>query len=56
MGRGPAGWDKHPEDMLTVCKNGREAIPDTTELCCRARSKDSDFLGVGTHPCGLCAR
>lgn len=38
------GWDKHPKDRLTACKNGREASPNTTEVYCRARSKDSDFL------------
>lgn len=43
-GRVQEGWNKHPKDRLTAWKNGREASSNTTEVYCRARSKDSDFL------------
>lgn len=56
LGEEQQGWDKHPEDKLAACENDREAISDTTESYCRSSRKGFDFLGVGTHPCGLHTR
>lgn len=50
------GWDKPLEGRLTACKSGRKATPGVAALYHRARRKNSDFLGVATHPHCLHAR